>query len=156
MHLPTSGMTDFRDMVLTPDTLIVDKTEYVLPSRTHGYAPYHAILLRRPSGFGKTTFLSTLAARADQLGLPHKFFPTAETAPFSYDPTSGLVVILLDFADLLHQPPESRDDVVAACLALLRKVADDLMLKYFWSCTDTELADRYLDGLESLMDLGVR
>ncbi len=97
-------MTDFNQLATTPGVLFVDKTQAW--QRCH--EEYRVPIVRRPRGYGKTTFLSLLAAlhdvhRTDVTFLERSDFPECLVLKFDMNHSTLITSSAEEFQDTLNK-----------------------------------------------------
>ncbi|KAK0444194.1 uncharacterized protein EV420DRAFT_1574706 [Desarmillaria tabescens] len=98
LHLPPDQCTDFRELVLTPGRLYVDKTSTTLSMEEHGINFFGVV--RRPPGCGKTTWLSALAHLHDiHHARSRRLAPFADNIPLPN--ANNHHILRLDLAELV-------------------------------------------------------
>jgi len=105
------------ELYSTPGSVLVDKTSFVNPMRLHATSPY--VVIRRPPGFGKTTFLSMMASYVDiEACVAPNYFQAVGVIPeelLAHDCQQQLVVVSLDLGRLDLSGAEDDESLLARC-----------------------------------------
>lgn len=133
IHLPDEGIVDYAEMCSTEGHVLIDKTRFVLPQFTYPRTRRLPVI-RRPEGFGKTTFLSVLTTYFDIACRPAYFSSLpADDMPADMedlDAVGRLMIMHLDFAEIRCKDGMSLDEIYDECKRFLAVVGERFVLKY--------------------------
>ncbi|EJD48114.1 hypothetical protein AURDEDRAFT_162588 [Auricularia subglabra TFB-10046 SS5] len=127
--LPHRTPPSFNTLCSLPGSTFVDKSEF-LHLLLSQLAAFRVGIIRRPRGFGKTTFLSMFDAFFDPLSR-HAYLPSAgNTSLPIFQERNQLLVYALDFARLPFKEGMCADDLVAACDSFMDAAAREFYTRY--------------------------
>ncbi|KZV95459.1 hypothetical protein EXIGLDRAFT_834284 [Exidia glandulosa HHB12029] len=128
--LPTSS--DFEAIASTPGCFYVDRYDWIAQryGGTDVLRPRPRLLvIRRPAGYGKTTFLSTFASYFDSTA-DRRLFPLLRNGDEGLP--CAMLVYSLDFAELRLAASEdmSDDEIREECSRVMRQATQTFLARY--------------------------
>ncbi|EJD53003.1 hypothetical protein AURDEDRAFT_180596 [Auricularia subglabra TFB-10046 SS5] len=132
LRFPEPDPGEYEDLCRIRGVRVVDKTEQLFTLLSHFDSPRLAVI-RRPKGYGKTTFLSMFRAFFDVASRQAYFpcmHPSHDLPPFVSDARGSALVFSLDFAKFNLDRGWDLDSVELECSRVVSEAALEFFVRY--------------------------